>query len=767
MPSKEEYTELFMRVGTPENVATGLASKAKVAADIHAVLVEAGVADSGCDKSVGALLVQIGQKFPETAIVHRPLVIELVLKGDISSNQQLTAAVAYLKKVGPSELKRAEFDVECGVGVVVTEADMKACVDEVIASVKDELMEDRYAFPVATLVPKLKRKLRWANFPELKKMFDDAVLELLGPKTAEDAAKGKKKKAGGKDKAKAAEPAAADAKPEGTELKLTMIERFSKPEENHRNSPDMLAKHLKETGGKVVTRFPPEPNGYLHIGHAKAMGLSFSFAKAAGGECNLRFDDTNPAGESQEFIDGIQDLVSWLGHKPARITYSSDDFQKLYEIAVQLIKDDKAYVCHQTATDLREYRDARKNSPWRDRPIEESLREFENMRKGKYETGKAILRCKIDMQHDNPNMRDFVAYRVIYMPHPHAGDKWCIYPTYDFTHCLIDSLENITHSLCTLEFQVRQISYYWLLDAAKMYKPVVWEYSRLNLTNTIMSKRKLKQLVEQGHVRGWDDPRLPTLIGMRRRGYSPEAINSFVEAVGVTRSDNSLTEMTMLEFHVREDMNERCLRRLVVLNPLKVTLIDLEGAYTVETPNHPKRSEMGKRNVAISNTIYIDQADFRADGAADKSFFGLAPGKTVGLRYAGAMTCVDVVQDADGTPVELKCTYVKEWSKKPKGIIHWVDAASSIEIEARLFNPLLTLRDASEMGADWLKHVSNPSEIVLKGARSEAAFADVKAGDRFQFERVGFFTVDSDTKPGAIVVNRTVSLNEAKDKSAK
>jgi len=535
------------------------------------------------------------------------------------------------------------------------------------------------------------------------------------------------------------------------------------------NPPNILEKHLKETGGKVLTRFPPEPNGYLHIGHAKAMRFSFTSAAQAGGHCYLRFDDTNPEKETKEFIDNIKENVEWLGYKPWKITYASDYFENLYELARELIKKGKAYVCHQNKADMNEYRDKKLDSPFRNRSVEENLKLFEMMRQGRFEEKECCLRMKIDMKHSNPCMRDPVAYRIKYAPHPHAGDKWCIYPTYDYTHCLNDSLENITHSLCTLEFEIRRDSYYWLLEALDMYRPFVWEYSRLNLTKIAMSKRKLTDLVTKNLVRGWDDPRLPTINGLRRRGYTAEAINNFVDTVGVTRRGNdNFLSIKLLEHCIRTDLDKKANRTLAVLDPLKVTIVNVPDNYKLEleTPLIPKNKEAGNRKIHLQKVFYIERSDFSSNNNED--YFGLTPNQEVGLKYTGIIKFKDAVKNEQGEITELLCEFDPE-SKKTKGRIHWISANEAVRAEIRLYDYLF--KSDNPMALKEPLEDLNPKSLVTRNESlvNRCILNGIKPLTHFQFERLGYFVsdLDTDATAGKYVFNLTVDLGDEKLKLIK
>lgn len=528
----------------------------------------------------------------------------------------------------------------------------------------------------------------------------------------------------------------------------------------------------KKNGGRVVTRFPPEPNGYLHIGHAKSICLNFGVAAEFGGVCNLRFDDTNPSKENVEYVEAIKEDVRWLGFDWGdRLWHASDYFDQLYEYAVELIKKGKAYVCSLSADEIREYRgtlrEPGKDSPYRNRSVEENLNLFERMRTGEYEDGAHVLRAKIDMASSNINMRDPTIYRIRHMPHQMTGDKWRIYPMYDFTHCLSDSIEGITHSLCTLEFEDHRPLYDWFLDELETEcHPQQIEFSRLDLNYTVMSKRMLTELVEQGHVTGWDDPRMPTIVGMRRRGYTPEAIRDFCERVGVTKKENNI-EMSLLENCVREDLERRTPRRMCVLRPLRVVIDNYpeDQVEEFEAPNHPNDPGMGSRKVPFARVLYIEQEDFLED--PPKKFFRLAPGREVRLRYAYLVKCQRVVKDdRTGEVIELHCTYDPATrggsapdGRKVKGTIHWVSAAHSLEAKIRLYDRLFIKADPTK---DFKDHLNPNSIETLTSSRVEPSLAGAVPGSRYQFERQGYFCVDSvDSSDRKLVFNRTVTLRDS------
>ncbi len=534
-------------------------------------------------------------------------------------------------------------------------------------------------------------------------------------------------------------------------------------------------------GGRVHTRFPPEPNGYLHIGHSKAICIDFGLAEANGGLCNLRFDDTNPSTEDVEYVESIMEDIRWLGFDwDDRLYYASDYFDQLYEYALQLIRKGLAYVCDLSAEEIREYRgtltEPGRNSPYRDRSVDENLDLFERMRKGEFPDGSRTLRAKIDMASPNIVMRDPVLYRILRVPHHRTGDKWCIYPTYDYAHPLSDAIEGITHSLCTLEFEEHRPFYDWLLEVLEIPQPPKQiEFARLNLTYTLTSKRRLRRLVEDGYVSGWDDPRMPTLRGLRRRGYTPESIRTLCERVGVAKA-NSVVDYAFLEHCLREDLNKRALRAMVVLRPLKVVITNYpEGQVEeFETENNPEDPSAGTRKVPFSREIYIERDDFMED--PPKKFFRLAPGREVRLKSAYYITCQEVVKDpSTGEIVELRCTYDPESrggmtpdGRRVRGTIHWVSAAHSHKAEVRLYDHLFLTEDPEE-GGDFIANLNPNSLEVLIDCRIEPALAEASVGDRFQFLRHGYFVVDPDSTEDRLVFNRTVSLRDTwqkiKDKS--
>jgi glutaminyl-tRNA synthetase len=552
-----------------------------------------------------------------------------------------------------------------------------------------------------------------------------------------------------------------------------MINKENKP------SKDFIREIIEEdiqTGkfdGRVHTRFPPEPNGYLHIGHAKSIILNFGVADEFGGLTNLRFDDTNPIKEEEEYVQSIMDNIRWLGFDwEERLFFASDYFDQLYEYAIILIKKGKAYVDDLSAEEIREYRGTLtkpgKNSPYRDRSIEENFDLFERMKKGEFPDGSRVLRAKIDMSSGNLNMRDPVLYRILHATHHRTGDKWCIYPMYDFAHGQSDSIEKITHSLCTLEFQDHRPLYDWFLDELEIYHPQQIEFARGNLNYTVMSKRYLLKLVEEGYVSGWDDPRMPTISGLRRRGYTPESIRTFWETIGVARND-SVIDIALLEYHIRQDLNIRAPRKMAVLDPVKVVLVNYpeDQEEMIEAVNNPEDESAGTRKVPFTRELYIERDDFIED--PPKKFYRLSPGREVRLRYAYYVKCVDVVKDESGIITEIHCTFDPETKggyapdgRKVQATLHWVSTKHACKAEIRLFDRLFNKENPYEVdqGQDFTANLNPNSLNVLTNCYLEPSLANAKPGEFFQFERLGYFCVDPDTEKENLVFNRTVSLRD-------
>ena len=533
-----------------------------------------------------------------------------------------------------------------------------------------------------------------------------------------------------------------------------------------------------KNGGKVITRFPPEPNGYLHIGHAKSICLNFSLASQYGGRTHLRFDDTNPVKEDIEYIESIEEDVRWLGFNwEDHLYYASDYFEKMYELAVELIRKGKAYVDDLTAEEIRQYRgtltEPGKESPYRNRSIEENLELFEKMKNGEFEDGSKTLRAKIDLSSGNINMRDPVMYRIVRSHHPRQGDKWCIYPMYDWAHGLEDSIEGITHSVCTLEFEAHRPLYDWYLDQLpELHHPQQIEFARLNLSYVVMSKRKLLRLVKEGYVSGWDDPRMPTISGLRRRGYTPESIREFSSRIGVAKTD-SIVDYALLEYCVREDLNKKATRRMVVLDPLKVVIDNYPDNHVewMDGENNPEDPESGSRKIPFTKEIYIEKDDFMID--PPKKYFRLSPGKEIRLKHGYYVTCTDYETDENGEVKLVHCTYDPAsrggWTddgRKVKGTSHWVSASHAEAIEVRMYSTLFTKENPEEDG-DFVDALNPDSLTVIEKAYAEPSLKEASAGEGFQFLRQGYFCVDKDSTDEKLIFNRTVTLKDSWNKKAK
>lgn len=736
-------------------------------------------------EGVGMLLYQLASKIKPQVVDQIPFLVPYILAKKLDTAMRVDMALEYLLSVGHKKdaISGPELEKYCGVGIVVTPEEIERAIEVVVSMNREQILQQRYRYNVGKIMQEVRGDLKWADGKAVKSEIDVQMFDLLGPKTEADLAPPPKvdKKA----VAAAAAVASGQSKPAATaakkEMKLEDLDgmqedgagsieelmrtkvHFHKPGENYKtdgyvvtpNTEKLLRDHLKATGGRVRTRFPPEPNGILHIGHAKAININFGYAAAHNGTCNLRYDDTNPEKEEEKFFVAIKDMVEWLGYKPDAITYSSDNFQQLFDWAVVLISKGLAYVCHQTSDEMKGFNPV--PSPWRDRPIAESLALFQDMKRGKIDEGKATLRMKITLEEGK---MDPVAYRIKFIPH-HRTDKWCIYPTYDYTHCLCDSLENITHSLCTKEFQSRRSSYYWLCNALDIYCPVQWEYGRLNVSYTVVSKRKIAKLISEKIVADWDDPRLFTLTALRRRGFPADAINNFCAEMGVTGAQATV-DPAMLEASVRDVLNGRAPRTFAVLEPLKVTIVNYPhpGAIKQVVPDFPSYPEAGIHEIDFDRVIYIEHSDFKE--VPEKGYRRLTPDQAVGLRYANVVIKLkEAKKDANGNVTELICeSEPVETAAKPKAFIHYV--ANPTEVEVRLYEPLFHHKnpeDPNEVPNGFISDCNLDSKKVIR-SYVDGYLKDVKAFDNFQFERIGYFSVDPDTTPDRLVFNRTVSLKE-------
>jgi glutaminyl-tRNA synthetase len=743
-------------------------------------------------KEKGNLLEAVAMKVKANLHPYTKTMVEYIVNGTWNKSKQIDEAIKFLTaKIGAHGnsyvIDEAELGAATGVGVVVTEEQICAAIDGLFEENREAIEKDKHDYNFPGLMKKLNAMFPWADGKALTETYNKKKVErviVFGEAPVSD---GKRKKAGKKtneekkddmDKKNKRSQDTGNSK-SATEKESAVgefdITQFNGRDVGQSNSEELVAQHKATTGGKIQTRFPPEPNGYLHIGHAKSIRFNFSVAKQYAGNCYLRFDDTNPCKENNEFIDHIKDIVNWLGYTPFKTTASSDYFDQLHKFAVQLINQNQAYVCFQKPVEMSEYREKKLNSPYRDTSIEENLKLFEKMRNGYFEEGECSLRLKIDMTHDNPNMRDPCAYRVRYTAHPHSGDKWCIYPTYDYTHCIVDSLENITHSLCTLEFEIRRESYFWLLQALGIFRPNVWEFSRLNIDHTVTSKRKLQQLVDDKTVRGWDDPRLHSIQGLRRKGYTPSMINRFCEEIGVSRKGNeNLTSYKVLEHFARLELDETAPRTFGVADALSIEIVNFEDVAAelreVKAALFPGNKEkLETQTYKLEKDIYIDRCDFSE--TFDSNFFGLSPEKPTVLRYGPTIEVVGTDKDASGvvTLVKVKAVPFVKGSK----VIHWVSKAHAIPAELRLYGALMTEQDVAkvskEQGKSWLEYYNKDALIEMHNAFVWNLHAGAKVFDKFQFERVGYFSVDQDTfAEGAtkLVFNRVVELKEATAKKA-
>lgn len=710
--------EKLANLGLDEALIKNTMKNAKVVSSIIDIMQLAKV--EKCEKPKGVLIYSLATKLVPSVHERRGIIAGLIDQNKLTTVQQIEIAIEFLKKqAGSSTVDLAELEKACGVGIVVTDALILEHVGAVLKRHEAALKANRYAAPTRDYLKEVRESIPFANGGQILKLFNEEVEKLLGPMTEEEKNPGKKKAAKPKEApAQKEENKVEEEEEEEIDVRKYKVENLKARDLLEAiNTEEQKRKHLEATGGKVLTRFPPEPNGYLHIGHAKAMRFSFMVAKENGGETYLRYDDTNPDKENHEYIVNIEKNVSWLGYKPWKITHASDLFEVLYNHALTLIKKDKAFICEQTKAEMQEARKAGIGSPHRNRPIEESLKMFDLMKKGYYEEGKVMLRLKIDPKHPNPTMRDPVIFRIKYTPHPHAGSNWCIYPVYDFTHCINDSIENITHSLCTLEFEIRRDLYYWILNELNLYKPIVWEYSRLNISHTVLSKRKLHRLVHENIVKGWDDPRIYTLNGLRRRGYTPEAINMFCDIVSVTRRGNeNIISDYILEMCLRKDLDKKAKRTMAVIDPIKLTLTNVPEDYEreVEVLDFPKDPNSLKNIVTLRKNNFVERSDVLLNDA--KGFFGIAPGKLVRLKYSFVIKVNKVVPDEKGEVALVEAEVIEDSKDKPKGVLHWISEKDAVSAEVRLYEALFTVENPNEV-EDYLKALNPNSLKVVSGAK--------------------------------------------------
>ncbi|GAB1867875.1 glutamine--tRNA ligase [Camponotus japonicus] len=776
MPAgNENDVKLFQTIGLSEQKAKETLKNGNVTKNLKLAIDEAAK-HGPVPQDIGVLLYHLASKIKNQIVDKIPFITNYIVEKKLDTVQRIDAALSYLLANVNNTLNIAEFEEFCGIGVIVSPEQIEEEVEKIIKAHEKEIIEKRYRFNSGPLMQQVRNILKWADGKAVKNEFDIQLLYLVGPKTDADLIPVSKMKQS-KDKqtkAKKSEIVKEEQKEVSngekieaqtiSELMKTKI-HFHKPGENYKtegyivtpNTHRLLQEHLKATGGKVRTRFPPEPNGILHIGHAKAININFGYAAAHDGMCYLRYDDTNPEKEEEKFFTGIREMVEWLGYKPAVITHSSDYFQQLYKWAVELIEKGLAYVCHQSSEEMKGFNPP--PSPWRNRPIAESLQLFNDMKDGLLEEGEATLRMKVTLEEGK---QDPVAYRIKYSPHHRTGDQWCIYPTYDYTHCLCDSIENITHSLCTKEFQSRRSSYYWLCNALDIYCPVQWEYGRLNVNYTVISKRKIAKLIEEGIVSDWDDPRLFTLSALRRRGFPPEAINNFCAQMGVTGAQATV-DPAVLEAAVRDVLNLTAPRFMVVLEPIKLTIRNFphKKPLKLTVPDFPNEPERGHHEITFNEIVYIETSDFKE--IEEKGFRRLTPKQPVGLKHVGiVVTFENIEKDASGNIINITVRQdpVSE-NNKPKAFIHWVSSPvlASVRLYERLFkhkNP----EDTNEVPNGFLSDINPISKKEVVAYMDESLSKTAKVYDKFQFERIGFFSVDPDTKPRKLVFNRTVTLKE-------
>lgn len=787
MSSQDELVALFTKVGIDEKKTKELVKNKKVALALELILTNdlAGVA---LDAKQLALVQQVAVELKQGDIPHRSLLTKQIALGGIKTALQVTEGVKYLYLADPVD--EAAFATAAGIGQELSEADTKAEIAKYVDANIDRITAERYL-----CLPKVLGELRkvpalkWAPALVFKPTIDALFLEKIGPKDERDVVKKEKKKAPKKETA-----AASTKEPEPERLMFSegFLGDLHKPGEQPQKYPELMKAQNEATGGKVFTRFPPEPNGFLHIGHSKAITVNFGYAKHCGGNCYLRFDDTNPEAEEEVYFNSILDMVSWLGFEPYKVTYLSDYFDQLYDLAERLIQLGHGYVCMCTAEQMKQGRGLKADGTLggerfacvhREKLVEQNLTEFRAMRDGKYGVGEATLRMKQDLTLPSPQMWDLVAYRVLNAPHHRTGDKWKIYPTYDFTHCLVDSFEHITHSLCTTEFQLSRELYEWLCDVLRVYRPAQREYGRLNITGTVLLKRKIAKLVNEGIVRGWDDPRLFTLEAIRRRGVPPGAILSFINTLGVTTSTTNI-QVVRFELAVRGFLDQTTPRLMMVLHPVEVVIdnVDDDFAEEVEIPYKPGDAAFGSRKLTFTKKFYIDALDVREE-PADKEYFRLAPGQPVGLmKVPHTVSLVKIERDADGKPVRVHVNYDKDSTKKPKTYIQWVPADARDIAEVRVYKQLFKLENPQAHPDGFLADVNADSEEVIKGAKVEPALTEVQAKSpmnvpvkglefnveekpgnntvRFQALRVGYFCLDKDSTDDKLVMNEIVTLKE-------
>lgn len=791
--SEGELVALFSQIGFSDKKAADMTKNKKVCDSFLSIISEGSIDSPTDEKTLNLLHTLAIESKAFTAddqLFSRNLITQAISDRSIKSNLQVTEGVLYVKIHGASATKEGLFEA-AGVGAEPTLDQIKAEIMKYVENNREAVESKRYA-GVPALLGETKKlpNLKWASTATFKPIIDEICLNLFGPKDERDIIKKEKKKKVVMEKNVAA---STTVEPERSMYSEGFLGDLHKPGENPQAFPELKKEHLAFTKGKVFTRFPPEPNGFLHIGHSKAIMVNFGFAKHHGGNCYLRYDDTNPEAEEEIYFDQIKSMIEWLGFEPWKITYSSDYFDRLYELAEQLILSGKAYVCHCTSEEVKAQRGMksdgtlggeRYHSPYRDNSIEKNLDEFRKMRDGFYEPGKATLRMKQDINSPSPQMWDLVAYRVLNAHHHRTGDKWKIYPTYDFTHCLVDSFENISHSLCTTEFRLSRESYEWLCDALHVYRPQQNEYGRLNITGTIMSKRKIAKLVNEGYVRGWDDPRLFTLASIKRRGVPPGAILSFINTLGVTTSTTNI-QVVRFESSVRQYLDLTTPRLMLVLEPVLCEIDNVEEDFAEEVVMSympGADAKFGVRKLTFTKRFYIDRCDYRDD--VDKDYFRLAPGQPVGLmKVPFNLSLKEVIKDPTGKVTKIIVNYDKGLKAKPKTYIQWVSEKNAKTVkEVRIYNRLFKSDNPSAHPEGFLKDIADNSEEVFTDAViEEAGLKEIEERSplnigiegskfnineqkgpqtvRFQALRIGYFCLDLDSGLD-VILNRIVTLKE-------
>lgn len=789
MSSEEELITLFSKVGFNEKKSKDVCKNKKVSQSLAEIINESNIEEA--DEKKLSLLHALAVESKGTEIPKRELITQAILDGRLKTNLQVTEAFKYVKENAESATNET-METKSGVGIELSDDDVKKEISKYLDERKGDIESKRYSI-VPSLLGDVKKvpELKWAKPSLFKPIIDELILAMIGPKDERDVVKKEKKKLVKKEAvAKKEEPVERSMFSEG------FLGDLHKPGENPQKFPELMKEHLAFTKGKVLTRFPPEPNGYLHIGHSKAIMVNFGYAKHTGGNCYLRFDDTNPEAEEEIYFKSIEDTIEWLGYEPWKITYSSDYFQELYELAEKLVNLGRGYVCHCTAEEVKAQRGLKEDGTLggerfackhRSRSTEENIAEFRKMKNGGYKSGEATLRMKQDLESPSPQMWDLVAYRVLNKPHHRTGDKWKIYPTYDFTHCLVDSFENISHSLCTTEFRLSRESYEWLCDELHVYRPAQREYGRLNITGTVLSKRKIAKLVNEGIVRGWDDPRLYTLEAIRRRGVPPGAILSFINTLGVTTSTTNI-QVVRFESAIRSFLDQTTPRLMMILDPVEVEIDNLPEDYEelVEVPYKPGDvAKFGTRTVPFTKRFYIDRSDYRDEISSD--YFRLAPGQPVGLiKVPFNVSVKHVVKNDAGDVTKIVANYDNDGAhKKPKTYIQWVPhtRTSPVRIlEVRIQNQLFNSENPAAHPDGFLNDINPDLEHIFRNAVIEPAFADVKARSplnipidgsdfnikekpsvetvRFQALRTGYFCVDKDSRDDSVVLNRITTLKE-------